>query len=215
MQHQNQKIFVIGLPRTGTTSFCQAMLNLNYKVAHTAYTQECFNHAQVIADTPIFHDFQLLDTYYPNSKFIYLTRDLSLWLPSIKRLLARMHNNVVRSDGGFNPYIKRCYQSTFMPFTADNIQQDEFLAACYQQHQQKINMHFKDRAGDLLTIDLSKMGSFEKLLYFLKIKENSVATLEFEQLNKAGKVTAWNDVSHPLKISSTKSGRISSLCYLE
>ena len=49
-----QKIFIIGLPRTGTTSVCVAMLELGFYVAHTAYTDRSFTEAQVIADTPIF-----------------------------------------------------------------------------------------------------------------------------------------------------------------
>ncbi|MFQ3195483.1 MAG: hypothetical protein ACI9N3_002317, partial [Colwellia sp.] len=54
----NTKIFIIGLPRSGTTSICAAMLELGYTVAHTAYTQKTFDQAQVIADTPIFADFK-------------------------------------------------------------------------------------------------------------------------------------------------------------
>lgn len=208
------KVFVIGLPRTGTTSLCRAMLDLHYKVAHTAYTQDCFEQAQVIADTPAFNDFQQLDRYYPNSKFIYLQRELPLWLPSIKRLLSRMYNNVVRSDGGFNPYIKRCYQTTFSPFSQENIQQDQFLTQCYQKHQQAVIDHFANRPNDLLSIDISKAESFNKLLSFLAIEQEKASRQQFEQLNKAGKVTAWNDISHPLKISSTKNGRLSTLDYL-
>jgi len=55
------KIWIIGLPRTATTSVCVAMLDLGYKTAHTSYTKTCFKHAQVIADTPIFCDYQQLD----------------------------------------------------------------------------------------------------------------------------------------------------------
>ena len=78
-----QKIFIIGLPRTATTSVCVAMLELGFKTAHTAYTNQAMNDAQVIADTPVFCDYQLLDKTYPNAKFIYLTREFSSWLPSI------------------------------------------------------------------------------------------------------------------------------------
>lgn len=57
------KVFIIGLPRTGTTSLCSFLLNKGLTVAHTAYCQQAFDSAQVIADTPIFHDFQQLDSY--------------------------------------------------------------------------------------------------------------------------------------------------------
>jgi hypothetical protein len=80
------KIFIIGLPRTGTTSVCAAMLTLGFRVAHTAYTVRAFDEAQVIADTPIFNDYQQLDQAYPKAKFIYLERSLKNWLPSIQQL---------------------------------------------------------------------------------------------------------------------------------
>ncbi len=214
MRTTKPKIFIVGLPRTGTTSLCLTLLNAGFTVAHTAYTQTCFERAQVIADTPVFNDYQLLDSYYPNSKFINLTRDLSLWLPSIQRLLLRMYNNVTRSDGGFNPYIKRCYQQTFSPFSLKNIHNTEFLADCYYQHQQDLHDHFANRAEHLLSIDISTPNSFSQLMSFIELTAVDNSRCAFEHLNKAGKITAWNSIRHPLKINSTKDGRIAQLDYL-
>lgn len=160
------KIFIIGLPRTGTTSICAALLNLGYTVAHTAYTQRTFDQAQVIADTPIFNDFTLLDIKYPNSLYIYLTRDLALWLPSIEQLLKRMSHNLLRDDGGFNPIIKRCYFDVFSPFTNENISSAAFLTQRYLKHQTKVEQYFENRPQQLLTIDVSQAGAYQKLLNF-------------------------------------------------
>lgn len=209
----NSRIFIIGLPRTGTTSICAAMLELGFMVAHTAYTQKTFDNAQVIADTPVFCDFKQLDSFYPDSKFIYLTRQSQHWLPSIKQLLQRMYVNVTRKDGGSNTIIKRCYQSTFSPFTLENIEKDEFLLNCYQRHNQEIQLHFAKRTHDLLTIDISEPVSYSKLLTFLSIDGNGNSS-NFEKLNRGGKVTAWKDLTHDNKIASTKNGRISLLDYL-
>lgn len=216
----NQKIFIIGLPRTATTSVCLAMLELGLKTAHTAYTHKTMAQAQVIADTPIFCDYQQLDKTYDNAKFIYLTRDLSLWLPSIKQLLQRMATNLLRTDGGFNPTIKRCYQQVFSPFTEKNINQDEFLTQCYQHHQQEILHYFKNREHDLLSIEVSDKNSYCALVEFL-IKNNFISSTDtpklsfehasFEHINRGGKVTAWNKIKHPLKIESTHKGRVDSL----
>jgi len=205
------KIFIIGLPRTGTTSLCAAILELGYKVAHTAYTQQTFEHADVIADTPIFCDYQQLDRYYPNSRFIYLEREAQLWLPSIKQLLIRMQKNIVRTDGGFNPFIKRCYQQVFAPFNKKNIQEEDFLLDCYQRHQDSISCYFKSRPQDLLFIDISKDDSYTKLLSFLKLE---ITDGNFQQMNIGGKVTAWNDLRNENKISSTRQGKITKLDYL-
>jgi hypothetical protein len=208
----NEKIFIIGLPRSGTTSICSAMLELGYSVAHTAYTQKTFDNAQVIADTPIFADYKQLDSSYPNSKFIYLSRSSAKWLPSIKQLLQRMYINVTREDGGFNTIIKRCYQSTFSPFTLENIENDEFLTQSYLKHSDDVQQYFSKRAQDLLTIDISEATSYQKLLSFLSLQKGSEPG-EFTKLNCGGKVTAWKDLKHVNKIESTKNGKISLLDY--
>lgn len=207
------KIFIIGLPRTATTSVCMACLALGYKTAHNAYTQRCFSEAQVIADTPIFCDYPMLDKQFPNSKFIYLTRDVNNWLPSIKQLLQRMIVNLQRSDGGFNPHLKRCYNEVFSPLTAENINQDDFLLQCYQRHQQGVNDYFKTRAKDLLTIDVSKPSSYQEFLAFLEIEPAQGRANSFEKINIGGKVKAWQDINNPLKIESTNKGRIDKMLY--
>lgn len=207
----SNKIFIIGLPRTGTTSVCAALLDLGFNVAHTAYTQRTFEQAQVIADTPIFNDFELLDSYYPNSKFIYLSRELKLWLPSIAQLLQRMAKNLLRDDGGFNPIIKRCYLNTFLPLTAQNISSSEFLTQCYQHHQTQVEHYFKDTPEKLLTINISESNAFEQLQKFLDIP---LTNGNFEKMNIGGKVTAWKDLNHILKIASTNNGRATTLDYL-
>jgi len=207
------KIFIIGLPRTATTSVCLAMLGLGYKTAHNAYTQRTFNEAQVIADTPTFCDYQILDKHFANSKFIYLTREAISWLPSIKQLLQRMIVNLQRSDGGFNPHLKRCYNEVFSPLTADNIAQDDFLLQCYQRHQQGVFDYFQGRASDLLTIDVSEPNSYQQLLAFLALTPEQGRSCGFERINIGGKVKAWQDINNVLKVESTNKGRIDKVLY--
>lgn len=187
------------------------MLDLGFTVAHTAYIHRTFEQADVIADTPIFSDYKLLDEKYPDSKFIYLYRDLNLWLPSIKQLLDRMYDNVVRDDGGFNLTIKRCYKSTFHPFTKANINNDDFLEKCFYRHQQGIEQYFSDRNRDLLKINVNDAASYQQLLTFLDLKPDDHLEKSFKEMNKAGKVTAWNKIKHPLKIASTNNGRVDNI----
>ena len=205
------KIFVIGLPRTATTSVCVAMLKLGFPTAHTAYVQSAFDQAQVIADTPIFSDYQTLDSHYPGSKFIYLERDLASWLPSIKQLLMRMSANLLSEKGGFNPIIKRCFKTTFSPFSVENIQSDEFLAGCYQRHIRQAKRYFNTRSADFLMLNVAQPDSFTQLVDFLGLAPHEVNVTGFEKINIAGKVTAWNEIKHPLKIASTRGGKIDKL----
>jgi len=207
------KIFIIGLPRTATTSVCLAMLGLGFKTAHNAYTQHAFNEAQVIADTPIFCDYKKLDEHFPKSKFIYLSREKNNWLPSIKQLLQRMIVNLQRGDGGFNPHLKRCYNEVFSPLTADNLALNDFLLGCYQRHQQDAFDYFKDRSTDFLNIDVSDSKSYQQLLAFLDIEPERGRASGFEKINIGGKVKAWQDINNVLKIESTNKGRIDKVLY--
>lgn len=213
---QSNRVFVLGLPRTGTTSICSTLLSLNYHVAHTAYTQTTFEKANAIADTPVFNDYKELFFYYPNSQFVYLTRDADKWVPSIKQLLLRMYNNVIRDDGGFNPIIKRCYTAIFSPFTLENINNDDFLLSCYNKHITATTEFFKQQNCPVLFIDISKEGDHQRLLSFLNKEDTneSSSKLSFPVLNQGGKVTAWKDLKHPNKIESTKNGRCSALDHI-
>lgn len=207
------KIFIIGLPRTATTSVCLAMLGLGYKTAHNAYTQHAFNEAEVIADTPVFCDYQQLDKHFPNSKFVYLTRQSEKWLPSIRQLLQRMMINLQRNDGGFNPHLKRCYNEVFSPLTSDNIEQDDFLLNCYHRHQQGIEKYFKGREHDLLTIDVSDEQSYLSLLDFIGHDKSRPNNNGFKVINIGGKVKAWQAINNTLKIESTNKGKIDKILY--
>lgn len=213
---QLAKVFVLGLPRTGTTSICSTLLSLNYHVAHTAYTQTTFDKANALADTPIFNDYKALYHHYPNSQFIYLTREADKWIPSIKQLLLRMYHNVVRDDGGFNPIIKRCYTEIFSPFTLENIHNDEFLLQCYNKHKAAVIEFFKQENKQVLFINISKACDYQKLLSFLDKSTSSddTSNAKFPLLNQGGKVTAWKDLKHPNKVDSTKNGRCSTLDHI-
>lgn len=208
-----EKIFIIGLPRTATTSVCLAMLEQGFKTAHNAYTQNAFIDAQVLADTPIFCDYPQLDKQFPNSRFIYLTRQAEKWLPSIKQLLQRMIVNLQRSDGGFNPHLKRCYSDVFSPLSADNINSDEFLLTCYQRHQAGVIEYFQDRPQDLLTIDVSDEESYLVLLDFLGVDRDKAREGGFKQINMGGKVRAWQHLNNVFKVESTNNGRIDKVLY--
>jgi len=199
-----EKIFVIGLPRTGTTSVCAALLDMGFKVAHTAFTQEAVEQAQVIADTPAFSEFPQLHALFPKARFIYLQRDLKLWLPSIKTLLEKMSLAKERGKGVINPLLERCFAQVFGPFGVKHLQDDKYLAACYQRHFELVENYFSTQANTLLALDVNQSDSLQKLADFMSVE--LVSGLKFPRLNLNGKITAWKDIKHPLKIDSNASG---------
>lgn len=198
------KIFIIGLPRTGTTSLCATLLEYGFKVAHTAYTKAAIEQADVIADTPVYCDYIFLDQQFPGSKFIYLDRKIENWLPSIQNLLRRMIKNINNDHGGFNVILKRCYKTVFAPFDHEHINNLQHLSECYKQHKNDMSDHFAARSKDLLFIDIANPTAPQQLVNFLAIKSASIKP--FPHLNKGQSIIAWNKIKSPLKISANLSG---------
>ena len=85
-----------------------------------------------------------------------------------------------------------------------DLESDEYLTVCYNRHQQQVANYFKGREQQLLTLDVADPNSPQLLQQFL----NTQQPINFKQLNIGGKVTAWNDIKHPDKVSSTRSGKI-------
>jgi hypothetical protein len=198
------KIFIIGLPRTGTTSISVALLGYGFKVAHTAYTKRAFELADVISDAPCFCDYQQLDKLFPGSKFIYLDRALESWVPSMQMLLNKMLANIDQKTGSFNPVLKRCFHHTFALSAATDVLSKQHLEVCYFTHQQAVFNYFSGRDG-FLSITIGQKNSLQSLLLFLDISAEGSA--EFPHLNIGKQVDNWKSVKHLNKINSFSSGK--------
>lgn len=198
------KIFIIGLPRTGTTSISVALLNYGFKVAHTAYTKRAFELADVISDAPCFADYRELDKIFPGSTFIYLDRALERWVPSMQMLLNKMLPELAPKTGYLHPVLKRCITQTFAPFTTDDPLDSEYLANCYRKHQQAVFDYFQHR-DNFLAIDISQRESLGTLLAFLGL--NVTDEGEFPHLNIGKQVDNWKEYKHPNKIHSLSAGK--------
>jgi hypothetical protein len=196
-----KKLFIIGLPRTGTTSISVALLE-HFKVAHTAYTKRAFELADVISDCPCFSDYQQLDILFPESKFVYLQRPLEQWLPSIQMLL----NKIVPSLNGkayVNPILKRSFEQTFQLNKTDDFLNKTNLTRCYQQHQKAVLNYFKSR-DNLLSIDINEVDSLSKLFSFLGLHHTMGE--QFPHLNVGKRVDNWKEIKHPHKINPNVAG---------
>lgn len=198
-----RKIFIIGLPRTGTTSISVALLECGFKVAHTAFTQQAFELADVVSDAPCFSDYQQLDILFPDSKFVYLQRDLAQWVPSIQRLLSKMAPHLLPKSGHFNPVLKRSFEQTFA-LSNKNLLTEAHLSACYKKHQQQLDAYFDGR-NDLLSINVSESHSLQTLLDFLGL--DNPGNQQFPHLNQGSQVANWKAYKHVNKINSLSAGK--------
>lgn len=94
-----QKIFCIGLSKTGTTSLTTALDILGYRTNHALHGGDCqhnshildiingkiptiFNDFDVFLDIPICDIYQEANEKYHDAKFIFTTRELAGWLDS-------------------------------------------------------------------------------------------------------------------------------------
>lgn len=194
------KVFIIGLPRTGTTSISVALLEMGLSVAHTAFTKKAFEMADAVTDAPCFSDYMHLDSIFPHAKFIYLTREMAKWVPSIIMLLEKMAPHLDPKTGKFNPILKRSFHHTFpgtLPLTENE------LIDCYTRHEQAVLSYFEGR-DDFLSIDISKQGSLLEMKMFLGIEAQGSADLP--KLNVGRDVASWKEYKHANKINSNLAG---------
>ena len=201
------KLFIIGLPRTGTTSISVTLLE-HYKVAHTAYTKRAFELADVVSDCPCFTDYQQLDQLFPNSKFVYLKRPLLQWLPSIQMLLHKMLpslgiDNKQQGNEYVNPILKRSFSQVFGIGDVEDPLDESHLTSCYKKHEQQVNDYFQGR-NDLLSIDISQADSLPKLLQFLGVPHTG--NERFPHLNIGKRVDNWKEIKSPNKVNPNAAG---------
>ena len=179
------KILVTGLPRTGTTSVCIAALHLGVKTAHTAYVSTWST--QLLADTPVFCDYKNLVSLYPSSKLLHLSRPFELWLPSIKRLMTAMQNNLLPA-WWLRRHSKRCYLSVFPEFDK-HFDSDNFGSIVINDINSRfINSHSNINClylmWQLIKPILGQLAAY--------IGNGKAGTVAVPHVNIGGKVTAWN-----------------------
>ncbi|WP_119978638.1 sulfotransferase [Shewanella algidipiscicola] len=213
------KIFIIGLPRTGTTSVSVALLEQGFKVAHQAFTKQAFELADVVSDAPCFSDYRQLHQLYPNAKFIYLERALDAWVPSMQMLLSRMLVHLDDKTGRFHPILKRSFNHSFAINRVDDPMCAMHLVDCYHNHKKQVFDYFSEQAN-FISIDISDADSLAKLMTFLSVEplngalscdlkpssHSNLPHLNFPHLNKGRNVASWDEYKHPNKISANAVG---------
>ncbi len=177
----SQKIFCIGLNKTGTTSLHKAFEILGYNSVHYSSKEgniqniiannykdnqlllKSLEHYDVILD---WNDESILDLYkvfdqqYPNSKFILNTRDLGGWINSREKHVLNI------SD-------LENLQKKYPEHTWYNIDKAAW-EKLYHQHHKSVKDYFKNRPNDILEFNLFEGDGWEKLCGFLNIDQPPV-----------------------------------------
>lgn len=176
------KIFCIGLNKTGTSSLHAAFEILGLKSVHFRDDEKrnikdiiennYFNEINIIeglthynafsdwdrypTTIPIFKEF---DKQYPNSKFILNIRDLEPWLKSRVKHVER-NQQVMRENPSRN--------LTWLTIDIEGWTKE------YNLHYNAAFEYFKDRPNDILTFDVTKGDGWDKLCPFLDLEKPNI-----------------------------------------
>ena len=165
------KIFGVGLAKTGTTSLAHAMSILNFTSKHYSFNIESdLKKYQFLNDMPIQTRYKEYDNKYSNSKFILTIRDESSWLVSIQKQFLkykRIKNSTI-------------YKHWIEQFGVNELNKEKFLKK-YQDHCNEVKEYFKNRK-DFLIMDIFSGDGWQKLCNFLNVK---IPNVEFPHLNKS------------------------------
>ena len=159
------KIFAIGLPKTGTSSLNEALKILGYRSLHNPLDLRFLSYREGIYKYPRDdwdaitnfgeHFYPQLDSNYLNSKFILTTRDKEQWLKSLKKWFSAPPQ-----------YPWKDYQPMLETFGCMEFNHDRF-AYIYDLHQKNVKDYFQTRPNDLLILNINQDNLWEKICNFL------------------------------------------------
>lgn len=160
------KIFGIGLSRTGTLSLHMALKKLGFKSWHDPRPLLKLDNNKLYLYTSITHDalvdstvarmYKELDVKFPKSKFILTTREMDKWLASCKKFFwkGRWSKDAITTKLHLDLY----GDTKFNLIT---------FKEKYNEYQKDVLSYFKDRNEDLLILDICGGEGWEKLCPFL------------------------------------------------
>ena len=174
------RVFCIGLNKTGTSSFHQAMQILGLKSLHgggvdwggdkiNQAVRDAFNEGRpLLSDVdPVFDafsdvgtlakHFDLLDEQYPGSRFVLTVRPVDEWISSRRRHVER---NVVRKQAGK-------YHGTFLVVDEARWRRE------WHRHVERARRHFAGRP-EFLEVDLTACVGWGPVCRLLQLPEPSV-----------------------------------------
>jgi hypothetical protein len=191
------RIFGIGLSRTATSSLTRALDLLGFWSLHypeDERTQEeilaflatggdrlelsILRRVDALTDTPVCATFEALDAAYPGSRFILTTRERGEWLDSCRRFWRTWIEPYERTapESVGVAYISAVHERLYGRASFDP---DDFLRA-YDAYHDRVRRHFRDRPGDLITLDICGGEGWGELCEFLRLPEPEV---DFPRLN--------------------------------
>lgn len=177
---RGEKIFGIGLSKTGTTSLSEALNILGIKSIHKPRKEFLKEKERGLpyfstlkgyygfTDFPCWYIYKELDRLYPGSKFILTERDPEEWYESRKKHYQR------RLDEGIKL----------------NWDMSENSMKKMIKHNKEVMEYFENRPEDLLILNIIDGEGWEKLCPFLKRK---IPKVPFPRKNVGGNIDIYRE----------------------
>jgi len=161
------KVFGIGLSRTGTSSLNEALRLLGLECEHYFFDLDRLTSLDGGTDTPIARAWPALDRLYPGSRFVLTIRERAAWLDSCRRHFASL------------PASPRVHDLRMDLYGTPVFDEARFRAA-WDRHLRAVACHFRRRPDDCLVLDLCGGEGWERLCPFLG---REIPDLPFPNLN--------------------------------
>lgn len=151
------KVFGIGLSKTGTLSLNSALMSLGLNAKHLPRNLDEIEFLDAATDTPIARAYKELDRRYPGSKFILTKREEEEWIKSCHDFFG---------DRVLAPWMRELQTDLY---GVDSFDQLMFRMA-RQSHHEDVLDYFSGRAADLLVMNICAGEGWEKLCPFLGVR---------------------------------------------
>lgn len=200
-----EKVFCIGLNKTGTTSIEKALQDLGYKLGNQVagemllkeYAVRNFkpilnfcHTADAFQDAPFSYPFTFLflDEHFPNAKFILTVRDnADQWYESMVNFHAKLFGNgkiPTKEDlqKAVHIYEGRPWEGNRVLFNTpeDDVYHKPTLISYYERHNADVREYFRVKKN-FIELNVSEKGAYKAMCDFLGKKP---VTDDFPWLNK-------------------------------
>ena len=172
-----QKVFCIGLGKTGTTSLKEALRVLGYRTIRLPLNwqgETDFDAALPGISAAMYKD---LDAAYPGSKYILTVRDTDRWLKSIE-------HDFERKKGIPKDRAEERFRIQMIIYGTETFDKEKFRQA-YHKHEKNVLDYFRGRPDDLLVFDITTSADWGRLCTFLQVP---VPDVPFPFVNKAAEL---------------------------
>jgi hypothetical protein len=192
IRRKKQKVFCIGFNKTGTTSIEHALKGLHYRIGKQADAELMLHHwaqrnfqpiirychsADAFQDIPfsLAYTYQAMDQAFPGSKFILtLRRSSEEWFDSLVSYHGKLFSDGATptiedlANAGYRRpgWIKEAMELMFDYPTVPLYDREKYIQI-YEAHNRSVIEYFKYRKHDLLILDLSEDGAYQKFTRFL------------------------------------------------